>query len=302
MTRRCALFLSLSFAACADAPDADPDGLMAVTVAAVGEHGVDSRIEFITMREEQAMRRARMEQSEATGPHFDVSSVALTNQATCDSVAAMWLYDGPSQTGHKLCLTRTGSGPLEVDALNTWIRGFNKNGGPLYWNGAVRSIWAGRDPAYLRRGASMYDSDGLKPFEYVDSAGSTIAGATVVGMHGNEPANRAAMTIRTSFSYPGCPQSFRVLLNAVDGSETIDTTCTLGNHVGNFCQCNAAVRVRYGEYYKIRAFPPSGETRPCSFNVHDAGLLTSTDPSTQPDTYALNGNSGLVDTDLCVTF
>ncbi|WP_140864494.1 hypothetical protein [Myxococcus xanthus] len=108
---------------------------------------VEQYTRFVTRAEREAQAATRLAQQQAAREGkagFQVPSLIID----CNNTNSLWLFSGENHTGTKLCLYRNPAhGIAAIDLSRIVFLRFS--GVTLYWNGMVRSLYAGADGGNL---------------------------------------------------------------------------------------------------------------------------------------------------------
>jgi hypothetical protein len=109
---------------------------------------VEQSRQFVTRAEREAQAATRQAQQEAMRDGV-VRPQILPVILDCNNPNALWLYSNPDFTGSRLCLNRDGADGIGVLDLSKTVYAWLNQIPILFWNGRVRSLWAGAEGGNL---------------------------------------------------------------------------------------------------------------------------------------------------------
>lgn len=254
---------------------ADGDELVEKTMVVFGGGGKpEIRTEWITRREQEAMKRARARSAarRSAADSTPNSIDPITGDPACGG-NSLWLFDAAGLQGRMLCLARTSSSQVAGSALKDFFRTASGKI-PLSWAFAVRSFWAGTDGGYFRTVTLPYPLEAFDMWQRVDTVSNTVANAGVVVLVSEEFTVDirflTTLTLDPGSNQCTIPRTGVLKGLAAQHLASQIAPCGAANFgFGGFCNFVCTFRARWGETYS-----PSGSQ--CFLTADDLGNFLST--------------------------
>lgn len=133
----------------ADVPDTKADELLEDTNVWLNAKGeLEQSTRLITRAEREAQEAARLASQQAIQEghaEFQIPGPVIDD---CSDPNSLWLYDTEGNTGRRLCLHRDPANSIVGLDLSRVVY-LRLSTVTIYWNGRVRSLWAGVDGGNL---------------------------------------------------------------------------------------------------------------------------------------------------------